>query len=101
MILEEQPNSLLSCERCGRQVPVGRLSNCHYMLEKYKQEEERRLRHETLQRCFEASRVSFHINAKTLPPSEVFLYLRWKISYNNSNWVAVHLNLRQVCGGEA
>ena len=71
-ILEEQPNPFPRCERCGSQVPAGRLINCYYLLEKYKQGEERRLRHEALQRCFEASRVSFQINTETIPPSEAF-----------------------------
>ena len=42
-----------------------------------------------------------HINAKALPPSEAFLYLGWKIAYNNSDWAAVYHNLRKAwrwCG---
>ena len=75
---------------------AGRLSKCHYTSEKCNQREERRLRRETLQRCFEASRVSFHINAKTLPPLEALPYLGQTISYNNSDWTAVYLNLRKA-----
>ena len=54
-----------------------------------------RLRRETLKRCFKASRISFHINSKNIPPSEAFPYLGWKIAYNNINWSAVYLNLRK------
>ena len=68
-ILEEHPNPLPKFEQCGIQVPAGRLNNLHYLLEKYKQGEERHIRRNTLQRCFEASRVSFQINVETLPPS--------------------------------
>ena len=38
----------------------------------------------------------FQINANTLPPSEEFPYLGWRIEYNNSDWVAVYLNLRKA-----
>ena len=37
-ILEEDPNPFPMCERCGSQVPMGRLSNCHYMSEKFSRE---------------------------------------------------------------
>ena len=40
--------------------------------------------------------VSFQINAKTLPPSEAFPYLGRMISYNNSDWAVVYLNLRKA-----
>ena len=83
------------CELCGSQVPEVRLGNCHYMSEKCKQVEERRLRRETLQRCFEASRVLFHNNADTLPLSDAFPYLGRTITYNNSDWAVVYLNLRK------
>ena len=36
-IMEEHPNPLPRCERCGCQVPTGRLSNRHYMSEKCNQ----------------------------------------------------------------
>ena len=73
-ILEEYLNPLPRYERCGSQVPAGRLNNRHYVLDKCKQGEERRLRRETLQHCIEANMVSFHINTETLPPLEAFLY---------------------------
>ena len=37
----------------------------------------------------------FRINAETLPPSEAFTYLRWTITYNNSNCLVVYHNLRK------
>ena len=37
-----------------------------------------------------------HINADTLPPSEVLLYLGQTITYNNSDWETVYLNLRKA-----
>ena len=92
-ILEEHPNPLLRCKQCGSQVPAGRLNNRHYASEKCKQGYERRIRRETLQHCFDASRVSFHINAETLPPLKAFPYLGHTIAYNNSDWEAVYLNL--------
>ena len=95
MILEDHPNSLPRCERCRIQVPAGRLSNIQSTSEKCKQGEERRLRRENLQRCFEASRVLLYINANTLPPSEASPYLGLTITFNNSNWAAVYLNLRK------
>ena len=94
-ILEEYLNPLSRCERCGSQVPEGRLNTCHYTSEKCKQGEESRLIRETLQLCFETSKVSFQINAETLPPLEDFPYLGWTITYNNSNWAAVYQNLRK------
>ena len=96
MILEEHPNPLPRCERCRSQVPAGRLNTHHYTSYKCKQGEERRLRRETLKRYFEASKVSFQINAETLPPSEAFPYLGRTITYNNSNWEAVYQNLRKA-----
>ena len=93
-ILEDHPNPLPRCERCGSQVTMLQINNRPYLLENYKQGEDRCIRRKTLQRCFEASRVLLHINKETLPPSEAFPYLGWKIAYNNSDWVAVYLNLR-------
>ena len=95
-ILEEHHNTLPRCERCESQVLAVRLNNRHYMLEKFNQGKDRRLRRKTLQLCFEASRVSFQINADTLPPSEAFPYLGRTITYNNSNWAVVCLNLQKV-----
>ena len=54
--------------------------------EKKRKGEERRLRHKTLQCCFEASRVSSQINAETIPPSEEIPYLVRMITYKNRNW---------------
>ena len=91
--MEEHPNHLPKCERCMIKVLVGILNNRHYASDKFKQGEERHLRRETLQRCFEASRVLFQINTETLPPSEGFPYLVLMIAYNNSDWEAVYQNL--------
>ena len=74
---------------------MGRLNTRHYVSEKYKQGEERRIRRETLQRCFKAIRVSFQINEETLPLLEAFPYLGRTITYSNSDWSAVYLNLRK------
>ena len=41
--------------------------------------------------------VSFQINIESLSPSETFLYLGRKISYNNINWIAVYQNLNKAC----
>ena len=84
-ILEEHPKPLPRCERCGSQVSAGRLSKCHYKLEKYKKGEEKRLRCKTQQLCFETSRVLLNINAKNLPSLETFPYLGRTIAYNNSH----------------
>ena len=43
-----------------------------------------------------ASRVLFQINAKTVPPSEAFPYLRQTITYNNSDWAEVYPNLQKA-----
>ena len=62
----------------------------HYMWDKCKQGGgDRRLRRKTLQHFFGASRILFQINAKTLPQTEAFPYLGWKIAYNNSDWETV------------
>ena len=87
--MEEHPNPLPKCEHCRSHVLEGRLNTCHYASEKCKQGEDRRLRRENLQRCFEESRVSFQINVETLPPSEAFTYIGRTIAYNNSDWEAV------------
>ena len=63
------------------------------MSEKCKQVEERRLRCETLQFCFEESRILFYINTETLSLLEEFPYLGHTIAYNTSNWAEVYLNL--------
>ena len=76
--------------------PKGEAKHPPLRVIKCKQVEERRLRRETLQCCFESIRVFFQINAETLPPSEAFPYLRRKIAYNNSNWEAVYLNMRKA-----
>ena len=59
MILDEHPNLLPRYDRCESQVPAERLSTRHYTSEKFKQWKERRIRRNTLQRCFEAVRVLF------------------------------------------
>ena len=74
------PNALPRCERCGIQVPTGRLNTRHFALEKCKKGKESRIRRNTLQHCFKASRVWFQINAETLPPLEAFPYLGWTIA---------------------
>ena len=92
-IMEYHLNPIPRCEFCESQVPAGSISNLHYTSEKCKQGGERHLRRKTLQRCFDASRVSFQINSETLPPPEAFLYLWRTITFNNSDWAAVYLNL--------
>ena len=92
-ILEKYPNPLPRCKRCESQVPSGRLNTRHYALKKFNQGEERRLRRDTLQRCFGESRVLFQINVETLPLSEAFPYLGRAIAYNNSDLAAVYQNL--------
>ena len=94
-ILEEQPNTLPKCEHYGSQVPAGKLKSRHYASEKCKQGEERRLQRKTLQRCFEASRISFQINAEDLPTSEALTYLGRTIAYNNIDWAGVYQNLHK------
>ena len=47
-ILEDHPNALPRCYIYRSQVPLGRLKNCHYVLEECKQGGERNLRYETL-----------------------------------------------------
>ena len=39
--------------------------------------------------------VSFQINVKTLPSLKELPYLGRTITFNNSNWAAVYLNLRK------
>ena len=84
-ILEENPNPLPKCDRCGSQVPAGILNTCHYAFDKSNQGEERRIRRKTLQHCFEEGRVLSQINAETLTPSESFPYIGKTIAYNNSD----------------
>ena len=95
-ILEKQLKTLPRCERCGSQVPEGRLDNRNYASEKYNQGEERSIRLENFQRCFESSMVSFQIKAYTLPPLEAFPYVGRTIAYNNSDWAVVYLNLHKA-----
>ena len=95
-ILEEHSNPLPRRKRCGRLVPARILNTCHYAPDKCKQGEERRLRRETLQRCFEARRVSFQINTETLTPLEDFPYLGQTITYNNRNLTKVYQNLQKA-----
>ena len=59
-ILDENPNPLPKCERCGRQVPLGRLNTRNYAYENCKQGEKRKILREILQHCFGASRVLLH-----------------------------------------
>ena len=94
-ILKEHPNPLPRCKRCRSQVSAGRLNTRQYTSEKCKQGEERRLRCETLQRCFKARNVLFQINKETLTPLEDFTYLGRTIAYNNSDWAAVYQNLQK------
>ena len=84
------------CEHCGSEVPLGRLNTRHYVMVNCKQVAEQQLHRNTLQRCFDTSRVSFHINTKALPPLEAFPYLGRTIAYKNSNWTEVHQNLRKL-----
>ena len=75
---------------------MGRLSNHRYTSEKCKQGEEICLRRKTLQRYFDASMVSFQINANTLLPSEAFTYLGQTITYKKRDWAAVYLNQQKA-----
>ena len=67
-ILEEQPSPFAKYERCMSQVPYWRLNNLHYNSDKYRIVEERWRRRETLQHCFEASRVVTSVKSDTMDP---------------------------------
>ena len=66
------------------------------MSERCKQVEERRVCRETINLCFEESRVLFHINSKALPSLEAFPYLGRMITYNNRDWPTVYQNLKKA-----
>ena len=95
-IPKKHMNLLLRCVFCRSQVPAGRLNTQHYASENCSQGEERRHRQKNLQRCFEASRLLFQINAEALPPSEDFLYFGRKITQNKKDWTTVYQNLRKA-----
>ena len=82
-ILKEHLNPLHRCECWGSEVPIRRLKTRQYTSENYKQEEEWRLWHDTLQRWFKASRELFQIKVEALTQSEKFTYLGRIITYNN------------------
>ena len=65
------------------------------MLVNCKQGEKRRPCRETLQSCFEVSRVSFHISAKALSLFDALTYLGRTIAYDNRYWPAVYQNLKK------
>ena len=67
-----------------------------YMLENLKLREARQLLRNTLQRYFEAIRVSFQINADPLLPPGASPYPRRIIAYKNGYWSAVFQNLRKA-----
>ena len=77
---------------------MGRLNNQHYASENCKQGEERRLQLETLQHCFDASRVLLQINAEDLPLLEAFPYFGRTITYKNRNYTMVYQKLRIAQG---
>ena len=51
----------------------------------------------TLQHCFEASRVSIRVNADLLEPVDAFPYFGHTITYNNSDWSAMYHDLWKAC----
>ena len=75
--------------------PPCRLNSCHYELEKCWIGEAIRIWRETLQHCFEASKVSVWVNTEQLEPADDFTYLGHTIAYNNIDWAAVYHNLRK------
>ena len=65
----------------------------HYKSEKFRIGNARWSQRETLQHCFEASRVYIWVNAEPLEPGDAFPYLGRTVVYNNSDWEAMHHNL--------
>ena len=94
-ILDDHPNPLPKCKRCGSQFPLGGMNTRHYVSESFKYGEEQRLRRNTLQRCFELIWVSFQINAYPLPLLGALPHLGRTISYNNIDWLEVFQNLNK------
>ena len=49
---------------------------------------ERQWQRDTLQQCFESSRVFISVNTEPMDPIMALPYLGHKVSYNNSKWVS-------------
>ena len=94
-ILEEYPLPLPKCERCDIQVPPWRLNIFHYNSDKFQIGEECWRRLETLQNCFESSRVVISEKLDPMEPTTAFLYLYRTVAYNTSDWAALYQNLKK------
>ena len=95
-ILEKHPSPFPKCERCGSQVFIWCLNICHYNLDKCRLGEERWIWQETLQQCFEASRVAISVNSDTRGTAASLPYLGRTVAYNNSDWEALYQNIKKA-----
>ena len=71
-ILEEHPSPFPKCERCGSQVSPWRLNNRHYDSDKCRIGEHQQSQQDTLQNCFEASRVFISVKTYLMEPLAAF-----------------------------
>ena len=77
-------------------MPPWILNNRHYTSEVCWLGQERQLRQETLQRCFEAIRVAIRFNLEPLEATTAFPYLGRTVTFKNSGWAALCRNLRKA-----
>ena len=84
------------CEKCGHQVPPTHLNNRHYNTDTCRLGAQRKRRREQLQQQYEANQVVINVNGTPLEKVGTFVYLGRPIAYNNSDWPAIHRNLKRA-----
>ena len=76
LIMEDQPEPFMHCEKCGQQFHPWLLNNHHYNSEAYRLGQECLHRRETLQRFFKANRVVIRVNLDPPEATTSLPYLR-------------------------
>ena len=96
LILAEHTMPYTHYDRCGQQVAPWLLRNWHFVTAEFRAGRERLQKWETLQRHFTAHQVVLNVNMNPLDSTEAFAYPGRKVTYNNTNWLALYANLRKM-----
>ena len=68
------------------------MNNLHYNTKACQPGQERQIRKDTLQRCFEENQVAIRAKLKQIKATTFLPYLGNTIAYNNSDWAVLYSN---------
>ena len=95
-IRQEGPRPLPKCTRCGMQLPSGKLTSQHYSSRLCVEGQARRQQREALNQIALANEQEFTIYGEVLQRTATFKYLGRPMSRVDSDWPAMHRNLRRA-----